>query len=279
MGIRASDRNLVSIPLGHSYGLGNFVMPLILQGTPFVCAGHYVPRQLVDWIRQYRITVFPSVPVLFRVLASMPGKARLASLRLAISAGAPLTAEVARAFFGRYRLKIHNFYGSSETGGICYDRSGEATLQGRSVGKALAGVSVTVERGVITVKSRAVAKPGGRWRVPDRGEWNSKGELALLGRRGREVNLGGKKVHPSEVERALRAIAGVSDALVRVLKQDGRELLHAAVETQLKLEDVQRALSAQLAEWKWPKHYFLMREFPRSERGKVDVKALRREIE
>ena len=36
MGIRAKDRNLVTIPLGHSYGLGNFVLPLILQGTSLV---------------------------------------------------------------------------------------------------------------------------------------------------------------------------------------------------------------------------------------------------
>src|SRR5204863_6188690 len=38
MGIRSADRNLAIIPLGHSYGLGNLVMPLLLQGTTVVCA-------------------------------------------------------------------------------------------------------------------------------------------------------------------------------------------------------------------------------------------------
>src|SRR5581483_11413894 len=34
MGIRRDDVNLACIPLSHSYGLGNLVMPLLWQGTP-----------------------------------------------------------------------------------------------------------------------------------------------------------------------------------------------------------------------------------------------------
>ena len=75
MGIRAGDINLAVIPLGHSYGLGNLVMPLILQGTAMVCAGDYVPRQLIEWIGRYRVTVFPAVPALLRVLAALPRRA------------------------------------------------------------------------------------------------------------------------------------------------------------------------------------------------------------
>ncbi len=276
MGIRPNDRNLAVIPLGHSYGLGNFILPLILQGTTVVCAERFVPRQLIDWIGLYRITIFPAVPAIFRVLASMPAKSRLSPLRLAISAGAPLSAEVARAFFERYHLKIRNFYGSSETGGICYDRRGDASLGGGSVGKPLAGVAVSVNRGVIKVESDAVAKRNGRWRMPDRGEWNDKGEIVLRGRLGREVNIGGKKVHPSEVEQALRAVPGISDAIVWVASNSERVFLHAAVETRLPLVDVQHALAIRLPEWKLPKHYVITAEFPQTTRGKVDVATLRR---
>jgi long-chain acyl-CoA synthetase len=94
MKIRSRDINLGVIPLGHSYGLGNLVMPLILQGTAVVCAGEYVPRQVVDWIARHRVTVFPGVPALFRVLAALPaGEGTLAPLRTAISAGAALAAQ------------------------------------------------------------------------------------------------------------------------------------------------------------------------------------------
>lgn len=278
MGIRPDDRNLVTIPLGHSYGLGNFVLPLILQGTALVCAKHFVPRQLVEWIGLHRATVFPSVPAIFRALASMPVRSRLTPLRLAISAGAPLTAEVARAFFERFHLKIHNFYGSSETGGICYDRKGDATLDGRSVGKPLAGVTVRADHGVIEIESAAVAKRGGRWRMPDHGEWNSQCEIVLWGRRGREINIGGKKVHPSEVEHALRGVPGITEAIVWVVSQSERSFLQAAVETHLSLGEVQKALSIRLPEWKFPKRYFITTELPRTARGKVDMTALRKEM-
>ncbi len=279
MGIRPGDRNLAAIPLGHSYGLGNFVLPLILQGTPVVCAGNFVPRQLAEWIATYQVTVFPSVPAIYRVLASMPGDCTLAPLRLPISAGAPLTAEVARVFHARYGLKIRNFYGSSETGGICYDRRGDATLSGRSVGKPLNGVEVTIKDNALTVHGAAVAKPGGLWKTPDRGEWNAQGEITLMGRTGREVNIGGKKVHPAEVEVALRSITGVSDALVLLTPQNGRTLVHAVVETRLKLADLQRALATKLPEWKFPKNYLLLPELPRSSRGKIDIAALRKLVE
>src|SRR6266850_1757894 len=59
MGIRPADRNLAIIPLGHSYGLGNLVMPLILQGTSIVCAQTFVPRQILQLIERHDITVLP----------------------------------------------------------------------------------------------------------------------------------------------------------------------------------------------------------------------------
>jgi acyl-coenzyme A synthetase/AMP-(fatty) acid ligase len=276
MGIRAGDLNLAVIPLGHSYGLGNLVMPLILQGTAMVCAGDYVPRQLVEWIGRYRVTVFPAVPALFRVLAALPpGRGNCDSLRTVISAGAVLTPAVAQAFFARYGIKIHNFYGSSETGGICYDRTGSASFTGRSVGKPLAGVSVTVKAGRITVESPAVAVRGGRWRLGDFGEWNGRGELVLLGRAGQGANIGGKKVHPLEVERVLRALPGVTDAAVWLGQSQGRDLLAAGVETAHSRAELERALAARLPAWKLPKAYVIARELPRTARGKLDLAALR----
>jgi acyl-coenzyme A synthetase/AMP-(fatty) acid ligase len=278
MGIRADDINLAVIPLGHSYGLGNLVMPLIMQGTAMVCAGEYVPRLLAEWIGHYRVTVFPAVPALLRVLAALPpgGKSELESLRTVISAGAVLAPAVAQAFFARYGIKIHNFYGSSETGGICYDRTGSASLTGRSVGKPFAGVSVTVKAGRVTVASPAVATRTGRWRLDDFGEWNGRGELVLLGRAGQGANIGGKKVHPLEVERVLRALPGVTDVTVWLGQSQGRDFLAAGVETAQSRAEIERALAARLPAWKLPKVYVIARELPRTARGKLDLAAMKR---
>jgi acyl-CoA synthetase (AMP-forming)/AMP-acid ligase II len=276
MKIRPRDVNLAVIPLGHSYGLGNLVMPLLLQGTAIVCSAEYMPRQLLEWIERYRVTVFPAVPALFRVLADLPeGKRKMKSLRTAISAGAVLAPAVAQAFFKTYGLKIHNFYGSSETGGICYDRTGGASLTGRSVGKPLEHVNVAVKASRVIVASQAVATRTGQWRLGDFGEWNKRGELVLLGRAGQRANIGGKKVHPLEVERVLRSLPGVSDAAVWLWKSQGRDLLAAAVETTRPRAEIERALGALLPAWKLPKTYIIARELARNARGKLDLATLK----
>lgn len=279
MKIRPGDRNLAVIPLGHSYGLGNLVMPLIQQGTAMVTASDYVPRQLVEWINCYDVTVLPIVPALLRILAALPAGQGLGPIRKVISAGAVLSPEIAQAFFARHRIKVHNFYGSSETGGICYDRTGRASLQGRSVGKPLAGVSIILKDGRITVKSRAVAARTGRWKLNDLAQWNGRGELVLLGRLGQEANIGGKKVHPVEIERALRSMSGVSDAAVWLGQDRGRDFLAAAVETSLSRIELERALAGQFPAWKLPKKYLVAHELPRTSRGKLDAAALRRRLE
>ncbi len=279
MKIRPRDINLGVIPLGHSYGLGNLVMPLLLQGTAIVCASEYVPRQIVEWIGRHRITVFPGVPALFRVVAALPADGgMIAPLRTAISAGAALAPSVAQAFYKRFGKKIHNFYGASETGGICYDRTGHASLSGRSVGTPMDGVKVTVKARRMTVVSSAVATPAGHWRLNDYGEWNARGELALLGRVGQGANIGGKKVHPLEVERALRGLPGITDASVWLAQSNGRDLLAAAVETTHAQARIESGLAAHLPAWKLPKLYVVLREFPRSGRGKIDVAELKQRI-
>jgi acyl-CoA synthetase (AMP-forming)/AMP-acid ligase II len=123
-----------------------------------------------------------------------------------------------------------------------------------------------------------VATPSGRWRLGDFGEWNPRGELTLLGRVSKEANIGGKKVHPLEIERVLRALPGVTDACVWLAQKDGRDLLAAAVETRRVRAQIEEELSARLPAWKWPKVCAVVAEFPRTPRGKVDVAALRQKL-
>ncbi|HUI08581.1 MAG TPA: fatty acid--CoA ligase family protein [Verrucomicrobiae bacterium] len=271
MGIRAADRNLASIPLGHSYGLGNLVMPLLMQGTAVVCAQTFVPRQILQLIGRHEVTVFPTVPAVLRALAQLDGVTKPPSLRLVISAGGPLSPDVARQFDQRYGIKVRNFYGSSETGGICYDRTGNAGLSGRSVGKPLAGVTVRVRR-----DGRVAVCGAGSATLPDLGEWNRYGELRLLGRVGQVANIAGKKVTPLEVERALRGLPGIRDVWVTVLKdRHGDDFLAAAVETERERHAIEMELRQSLPAWKLPKAFHLAASLPRSDRGKVHTEELK----
>lgn len=277
MRLRPSDRNLALIPLGHSYGLGNLVAPLLGQGTPVICVRAFVPRQIPGWIKKHDATVLPTVPAVLRLLAALPGRARLVPLRLVISAGARLPAETASDFTGRFGLRVHNFYGSSETGGVCYDRSGGGSARRETVGTALEGVTVALTpRGRIRVRSGAVAAGrAGAHTLPDFGKFHPRGELEIIGRAGRVANIGGRNLHPREIETQLARVPGVSDAWVQVLVKSGRDYLVAAVETARPRGEIIAAFSQLVAPWQRPRYWLVLPRLPRNERGKLDAPALR----
>ena len=285
MDIRAGDVNFGLIPFGHSYGLGNLVLPLLTQGTAVACGASPFPHAMAEMMARWRPTVFPAVPALLRALAmSDVPAAQLASLRTIISAGAPLAPEVAQAFMARFGRKIHNFYGSTETGGIAYDPSGDAALTGRSVGVPLPGVRITFGRGGrFAVESEAVFTVGNRrrsaagWGIhspADRGALAADGELVLLGRAGRFVKIGGRRLNLAEIEQALKQVAGVRDAFV-VAHAERADALAAALATDHSADVIRTALRERLASWKIPKKLVRLPAFPITPRGKTDTAKLR----
>ena len=285
MGIRAEDINLASIPFGHSYGLGNLVMPLILQGTAVAIAPDPFPFALAERALETGATVFPAVPALLNALvrAEVPSEA-LSSLRLCISAGSPLSGPEARAFHEKFGRKLHNFYGSSETGGIAYDRSGEETLAGRSVGTPLDHVETGVSAsGRLMVTSKAVfhrhnrlAQGGrGRWLLPDLAVRHPDGRISLLGRRSRMVKIAGKRLNPAEVEQALLETADVSGAFVAEVRENGGRLrLAAVVATGREVRELAAALRERLPSWKIPTRWIRVEALPLTARGKPDYRTL-----
>lgn len=280
MGIRQDDINLGLIPWGHSYGLGNLVMPLILQGTPIVYGAAPLPHAMASVIATWRPTVFPAVPALLRALAesSIDG-AQLSSLRTVISAGAALAPEVAQAFYARFGRKVHNFYGSSETGGISYDVSGDSAALGRGVGQPIPGVRLEFgPGGRFRVHSAAAftlrnSRPGTH-RMPDIGQLNEAGELELVGRVGRFVKIAGRRLNLAEVEQAFKQLPGVRDALV-TSHPARADALAAAVATEHTAPHLRDALRDRLAPWKIPKKIIALPAFPTTSRGKTDAARLR----
>lgn len=274
MGIGADDANLAAIPFGYSYGLGNLVLPLLLQGTRAICLSSPLPHAVASDCRRFRPTVFPAVPPLLRALAASdlpPGA--LSSLRVVISAGSLLDPAVAAAFAARFGRRVHGFYGTSETGGISYDRDGAATLEGRSVGRPLRGVRIVLGRaGRFTVRSAAVLGRGA-FSPGDRASLNAAGELVLRGRADRLVKVAGRRLDLAEVERALRTLPGIRDAFAH--QEPGSAGLAAAVVTSLSPPEIRRLLAPRLAAWKIPARLVALAEFPTSARGKTDARRLR----
>ena len=275
MGIRPTDASLAAIPLGYSYGLGNLVLPLLIQGSPVICASSAFPQALAADVARFRPSVFPAVPPLLKALvdADLPGQS-LASLRLVISAGSPLDPALAMAFAGKFGVPIHGFYGTSETGGIAFDRTGRATQRGLGVGTALEGVTLSRRTGGRIWVSSAAVLGRGRFSPADRAELGKDGTLRLLGRTDRVVKVAGRRVDLAEIERALRTVPGVSDASSHLLGGP-KPLLAAAVATALAPAEVKRLLRGKLASWKIPTRIVALSRFPVTVRGKADGRRLR----
>src|SRR5207302_2885678 len=103
MDIRAKDVNFGAIPLSHSYGFSNLVMPLITQGTTLVISNSYLSHTIIDFCNRYECTVLPGIPMMFDHLASTERTdGAFATVRTFISAGAPLSASTSRRFRERF---------------------------------------------------------------------------------------------------------------------------------------------------------------------------------
>jgi acyl-coenzyme A synthetase/AMP-(fatty) acid ligase len=274
MGIRSDDLNLGIIPFGHSYGLGNLIVPLLVQGTAIVTAASPLPNALATDCARWKPTVFPAVPTLLRALTlSEVEPAKIASLRLITSAGAPLTPEIATAFAQHFGRRIQSFYGSSETGGISFDRTGESSLSGRSVGTPMDGVLLQFRRGGRFQVESAAVMGAGHHSPPDRAELNAQGELVLLGRTGRTAKIGGRRIDLGEVEKLLRSVPGVREAYA-MIHPSRADALAAAAAGDMESNALRRELRSRTALWKIPERLLVLPELPRNSRGKVDRRKL-----
>src|SRR5690606_22014498 len=145
-----------------------------------------------------------------------------------------------------FGLKIHSFYGTTETGGICYDADDDAVSEG-TVGRPLPSVRVSLiphdgapsGGGRVLVSGPGVATSYADGRDPeafaddgfltcDLGAFAAGGRLVLSGRVSPFVNVAGRKVQPREVEQVLREIDGMLDVRVTGIADERRgELLVA----------------------------------------------------
>src|SRR5260370_21572328 len=157
MGIGTGDVNFGAIPLSHSYGFSNLVTPLITQGTALVISNSYLPQTIIDFCNRYQCTILPGIPMIFDHLASTDrADGNFETVRVFISAVAPLPSSTSRRFRERFVSSIPSFYGCSECGGITYDREGAAVERG-TVRRAMDGVTLSMRGGRLVVHSLAAA--------------------------------------------------------------------------------------------------------------------------
>ena len=291
MGITGSDLNFGVIPVSHSYGFSNLLTPLIARGVPMVLSRDRLPRAVLDDLARTKAAVFPGMPVFYQAFCEMDDLPPLPDLRLCISAGAPLPGAVATKFREKFKRSIHSFYGSSECGGICYDRMGNNTADA-FVGSAMDGVALeildpTAESSQVRVRSAAVgdgyfpepdeAKLGGGAFIPDDLLTRHDSAFTIAGRISDVINVAGKKVNPAEVEGHLLAFNGVHQAVVfgRTSSRRTEEVAACVVaEPDIVESELLQFCRARLSGWQVPKRIFVVDAIPVNERGKTSRREL-----
>lgn len=285
MSITPADRNFAVIPLGHSYGLGNLVLPFFMAGVPIVLGSAPYPQVMADELTRFPCTVLPLVPPLVKALAAVAtDSAGLQQLRLVLSAGSALKPDIARRFHAQTGQRVHNFYGSSETGGICFDRSGEAAQTDGAVGTPLDGVALSLtQAGAIHIRSEAICHaryPAGAATLHDFGYLDGEVVLRLTGRHADIVKIAGRRLSLAEIEAALCNLEGVEDAYVTVREgRSGESRCVALYAGGIDSEMVVRSLATSLPAWKQPKILRKVHTIAYTARGKKDRRAMERAVD
>ncbi|MDQ2868426.1 MAG: acyl--CoA ligase [Verrucomicrobiota bacterium] len=288
MEIRQRDLNYGVIPISHSYGFSNLLTPLLVRGVALALSADRMPRAILDGMAATRATVFPGMPVFYQSFCKMEERPDLPDLRLCISAGAPLTLELAARFRERFGRTIHSFYGSSECGGICYVRAPRD--EPGYVGAAMKGVAIEQSASSkIRVRSDAVGdgyfpepdaeRLGGGVFEPDDLLEKTPHGYRITGRGSDLINVAGKKVNPTEVEAELRKCASVREAIVfgRASERRNQEIA-ACVVSDGKVTEAELLAHCRerLSGWQVPRRIYLVDAIPANERGKISRRDLAR---
>ena len=255
-------------------------------------------------IAKYEATVATGNPTVLNMLLAgddtVTGK-DIPHLRFITSSSAPLTVEEWRRFEERFGIPVAQGYGSSETGWIagCTDR----TKRYGSVGKPLAYLRAAIvdrdgrklpagEIGHVEVGGyddsafRYIGEDGairinavGRVLTGDMGFLDADGYLHLTGREKDLIIRGGVNISPLEIDAVLMRLADVAEAAAVGVPDPiyGEEVVASVVPrsgSALTVDAILAHCAQHLPAFKTPKRIALVPSLPKTERGKLDRKAV-----
>ncbi len=281
--------NVAAISLAHSYGFSNLVLPLLLHGVPIWFAKSHLPEAVRDVLAavndQCTLAAVPAMWLVWHragIVVEFAGK-----LGTAVSAGAPLPMALEREVFDSAGVKIHNFYGSSECGGIAYDGSSSPREDASFVGEVMPAAKVsTNDEGCLEVRGDAVAAGyhggveadvlgGGVFRTSDLARLVGD-EVFLMGRVDDMINVAGRKISPARIEAVIKASPLVDEVLVFGVDcaDQAREQQIVAVVSPLAVEeavlnDIKSRCAEVLATWQCPREWWVTSELRADARGKL----------
>jgi L-proline---[L-prolyl-carrier protein] ligase len=257
----------------------------------------YVPRALVEFVVEERITVWYAVPsalILMVDQGDLLAEPRLV-LRAIVFAGEPYPIkQLRRLRDGLPGVRLFNWYGPTETN-VCTGYEVTEIAADRSVpvpiGQAASGNRVWAvkddgshagigEEGELMVSGPTVSL--GYWgreshgdepyRTGDIVRRQADGDFVYVGRRDHMVKIRGHRVELGEVEAALLAHPEVEEAAVAAVGSgiDARLVAFVVARRELALLELKRHCAERLPRHMIVDRAILLEELPRTRNGKVD---------
>jgi long-chain acyl-CoA synthetase len=298
-------------PLFHITGLIAHITLSLLLGAPLVLAYRFEPSVMMETIRDERPTFTIGSITVFIALMNAPNAERdaLASLTKTWSGGAPIPPSTVKAFQAQFGQYIHNAYGLTETTSPSHlvpfgavapidDISGALSVgvpvyntvvrivgdDGQDLPAGEVGEIVTSGPMVVPgywnkPEETAHALPGGALHTGDVGYMDAVGWFYIVDRKKDQINAGGYKVWPREVEDVLYQHEAVREAAVVGVPDAYRgETVKAYVSLRpgqtATAEELIAFCRQQMAAYKYPRQVEFLDELPKTVSGKL----LRREL-
>ena len=312
VGLSGEDVVLGVAPLFHITGLvGHIAVALLVGGAAGARATGSTRAYTIETIGEQRVTFTVGSITVFIALMNAPNaeKDALASLTKILSGGAPIPPSTVKAFAATFGHYIHNIYGLTETTSPSHgapmgvegpvDEASGALSVGvpvyntvvRIVGDDGADLPAGRDRRArhagpqVVVgywnkpEETAKALPGGALHTGDVGYMDEQGWFYIVDRKKDQINAGGYKVWPREVEDVLYEHEAVREAAVVGVPDEYRgETVKAFVSLRPGRSVDEAGLIAfckeRMAAYKYPRHIEFLDEIPKTVTGKL----LRREL-
>lgn len=207
IGLRPGRRVACLAPGVHGHGLVTALGALAL-GAPLVDLTHLPSAERIPLLHRGSPHLLTGVPV--HLLDLLRADAELAdgrSLRIAriVSGSDHLSPELRADLTRHFRARVHDVYGTTETGPLSVD------------GSPLRGVQLREREGLLHA---ATPFTGRRALVTDRGEIAADGAVRVLGRADGALTSGGMPPDPAAVIRALCSHPAVATAHLRTVPDE-----------------------------------------------------------
>jgi acyl-CoA synthetase (AMP-forming)/AMP-acid ligase II len=242
LAVTERDVTITLGPMFHIYGLQVGVNEPLLRGATIVVLPEFEFGAFLRAIQDYRVTRADIVPPVAVLLAKseLVDEFDLSSLRLMMSAAAPLSLDVARACAGRLGVRLFQSFGLTEVAGGTHIGSKDGLDRPDSVGPPLPGMECRVidpgtgqdlgvgEPGELLVRAPSMMRgylgdPAATAAVIDADGWLHTGDVVTVDADGwyrvtdrikELIKCQGRQVAPAELEDVLLAHPAVADAAV-----------------------------------------------------------------